>query len=66
MVDVDVKTSRKAEEENPAITVDDDGDEVGHAERVTLASGLSGLSDANSDRRAEQAIPRSLRIWLGS
>ncbi len=27
---------------------------------------LSSSSDAKSDRRVEQAIPQSLRIWLGS
>ena len=33
---------------------------------VVIDRPLSTLSDAKSDRRAEQAIPQCLRIWLGS
>jgi hypothetical protein len=33
---------------------------------VVIDHSLSTLSDAKSDRRAEQAIPQCLRIWLGA
>jgi hypothetical protein len=33
---------------------------------VVIDHPLSTLSDAKSDRRAEQAIPQCLRIWLVS
>jgi hypothetical protein len=33
---------------------------------VVIGHPLSPLSDAKSDRRAEQAIPQCLRIRLGS